>query len=129
MATVSERSLTDLASEILSDVQRLVRDEVRLARVEITESIRDATQGITWMAVAGVLAFLGVAFIGVAVFEALFSALPGWAAGLITAAVFLVLGGIAFFVGRSRLRASSLVPRETVRTLEEDREWIERRTR
>mgnify|MGYP000377394082 CR=1 FL=1 len=64
MAEVRESSLTGLVSEIMGDVQRLVRDEVQLARVEITESIRELLVGATALAVAGLLAYLGLAFIG-----------------------------------------------------------------
>ena len=126
---VRERSLPELLSEIMSDVQRLVRDEVQLARAELTRGLRELAVGAASFVVAGILGLFGVAFIGVAIFYALFLAMPGWAAGLVTAALFLILAGIAFYVGRSRLKPSELVPEETIRTLEEDREWIARHGR
>ncbi len=129
MEEVRERSLTDLVAEIMRDLQRLVRDEVRLARTEISESIADVAMGAAALGVAAVMAFLGVAFIGVAVFFALLLALPGWASGLLVAAGFFILAAIAFFVGRSQLKMSRLRPEQTIRSLEEDREWLESRLR
>lgn len=126
---VRERSVPELVGEIMGDVQRLLRDEVRLARAEVSHSIREAAVGAAGMIAAGILALLGIAFIGVAVFYALFLALPGWAAGLITAAIFFGLAVLAYLVGRSRLKPSELRPDQTIRTLEEDREWLERRAR
>ncbi|MDI7275917.1 MAG: phage holin family protein [Anaerolineae bacterium] len=129
MEEVRERPLSELVGEIAGDVQRLLRDEVRLARAEISESIADVVQGVAAMGAAAVLALLGIAFIGVAAFFALLLALPGWASGLIVAAGFLILAAIAFFVGRSQLRPSRLRPEQTIRSLEEDREWLESRLR
>jgi uncharacterized membrane protein YqjE len=129
MEEVRERSLTDLVAEIMRDLQRLVRDEVRLARTEISESIADVATGAAALGVAAVMAFLGVAFIGVAAFFALLLALPGWASGLLVAAGFFILAAIAFFVGRSQLKMSRLRPEQTIRSLEEDREWLESRLR
>lgn len=129
MAEVRESSLTGLVGEIMGDVQRLVRDEVRLARVEITESIRELLVGAVALAAAGLLAYLGLAFIGVAVFAALAGPLAGWAAALLVALGFFILAGIAYVVGRSRFKPSTLRPEQTIRSLEEDREWLERRVR
>lgn len=126
---IRERPLTDLVGEIMGDVQRLVRDEVKLARAEITRSIQQVAVGAAAIAIAAALGYLGVLFIGFAVFWAIFLAIPGWAAALAVAVGFFILAGIALFVGYQRLKPSRLAPRETLETLEEDREWLERRVR
>lgn len=124
-----ERSLTDLVGEISGDIQRLIRDEVRLARVEFTQNLQEAAVGFAGLAVAAAMAYLGVAFTGVAVFFAIFLAIPGWAAGLAVAVGFFILAALAFVVGRQRLRPSRLRPEQTIESLEEDREWLERHVR
>ena len=124
-----ERSLTDLVGEISGDIQRLIRDEVRLARVELTQNLREAAVGFAGLAVAAAMAYLGVAFTGVAVFFAIFLAIPGWAAGLAVAVGFFILAALAFVVGRQRLKPSRLRPEQTIESLEEDREWLERHVR
>jgi uncharacterized membrane protein YqjE len=126
---VRERSLTDLVEEIMGDVQRLIRQEVRLARVELTESLRQLALGVVGLVVAAALAYLGIWFAGLAVFFAIFLAVPGWAAGLAVAAGFLILAAFAFALGYQRLRLTQLKPGETIESLEEDREWLERRVR
>ncbi len=124
-----ERPLSDLVGEISGDVQRLVRDEIRLARVELTQNIRGAIIGVAGIAIAGALAYLGIWYVGLAVFWAIFLAIPGWAAALSVAVGFFILAGLAFLVGRSRLRPSELLPEQTIESLEEDREWLQRRGR
>ncbi len=128
-AEVRERSLPELLGEITGDVQRLVRDELRLARIELTRNLREAAVGAGLIGVAGALAFIGVWFVAMAIFFALFLVIPGWAAGLVTAAFFLILAGGALLIGRSRLRPSEIVPEQTIRSLQEDREWLEREIR
>lgn len=126
---VGERSVPDLVGEILGDVRRLVRDEVRLARVEITQSLRQAAVGAAGLVVAAALAYLGVWFLGLAVFWAIFLAIPGWAAGLAVAFGFFILAGLALLIGYQLLKPSRLRPEQTIESLEEDREWLERHTR
>lgn len=128
-AEVRERSLTDLVGEIGSDAQRLIRDEIRLARAELTQNLREAALGLAGVVVAGAMAYLGIWFVGLAVFWAIFLAIPGWAAALSVAVGYFIVAGIALLVARSRLKPSQLRPDQTIETLEEDREWLERRGR
>jgi uncharacterized membrane protein YqjE len=121
--------VSELVGEITGDVQRLVRDEIRLARIELTQSLREGAIGAAGLVVAGAMAYLGVWFVGLAVFWAIFLAIPGWAASLSVAAGFFIIAGIALLYGRSRLKPSQLRPEQTIETLEEDREWLERRIR
>lgn len=129
MEEVRERPLSELLGEITSDVQRLIRDEVRLARMELMRNAREAAIGAAGLAVAAAMAYLGVWFLGLAVFFAIFLAIPGWAAGLSVSVGFFIIAALAFIVGRRMLRPSELRPEQTIQTLEEDREWLERRIR
>jgi len=126
---VRERSLSDLMGELSGDIQRLIRDELRLARVELRQSLRGAAMGLGSMALAGAMAYLGIWFIGLAVFWAIFLAIPGWAAALAVAVGYFIVAALAFMIGRQRLKPSELKPEQTIETLEEGREWLERRVR
>ncbi len=129
MAEVRERPVGELLGEITGDVQRLIRDEIRLARVELRQSLRDVAIGAAGFAIAGAMAYLGIWFLGLAAFWAIFLAIPGWAASLSVAVGFFLLAAAAFVVGRRRLKPSQLRPEQTIESLEEDREWLERRVR
>lgn len=123
---VREPSVTDLVSEIVKDVQRLIRDEIRLARAEITRNLQQAAIGAGAVAIAGVFGLLAVAFVGVALFYALALVIPLWAAGLTVVGFYAILAGVALLLARSRLSPSRLVPEQTIESLEEDREWLGR---
>jgi len=126
MEEVREPPVTDLVREILGDVQRLIRDEVRLARTEMMQSLQQAALGLGAVAVAGVFGLLAIAFVGVAVFYALALVIPLWAAGLVVVGFYSALALVALLFARNRLRPSRLRPEQTIESLQEDREWLER---
>lgn len=101
----AERTLPELTMDLASQVGDLMRNEVRLARAEAIESVKDMGGGI-------VRAALGVALAGAAVSLGLFALayalgeiMPMWAGALIGAAV----GGvIAYVLIKSGLKAASV---------------------
>lgn len=101
----AERSLPQLTADLASQVSDLFRHEVRLARAEALENMRQMGDGI-------VRAALGVALAGAAVTLGLFAlayalgeVMPMWAAALVGAA----LGGtIAYILIKSGLKAASM---------------------
>ena len=128
--TDGRRSLAGLLRELAEGGTHLVRQEVRLVKVEVTTALSSIGAGTARVATGGVLIVLGTLalFVGVIL-------LAGdqwlrdryWLAALI---VTLVVGGLAAFLalrGRRALTAERLIPDETVATLEEDKEWLKRR--
>jgi hypothetical protein len=101
----AERTLSELTVDLASQVGDLMRNEVRLARAEAMEGVKDMGGGI-------VRAAVGVAFAGAAVSLGLFAlayalgeTMPMWAAALIGA----VIGGIlAYVLIKSGLKAASV---------------------
>jgi len=126
MEQVREPSVSDIVGHMLGDIQRLIRDEVRLARIEMLENLRGAAMGLAAVGLAAVFGLLAIAFLGVAVFYALALVIPLWAAGLTTVGFYALLAGATLLLARSRLRPSSLIPEQTIETLREGREWLER---
>src|SRR5690606_14355465 len=95
-----ERSLSELIEDATAQVSRLVRDEIRLARVEIAEKAGGVAKG-TGLAGAGALLALygGVALTAAAVL-ALALVLPEWAAALIVGVALLAVGGVLALAGK-----------------------------
>jgi membrane protein implicated in regulation of membrane protease activity len=102
----------------MADMSTLIRNEIELAKTEISRSAKKAGVGVAMFAVAGVLlAFAGIYFF-VAVAEAIALALPRWAAfGIVTVALALV-AGMAAFVGL-RLLKKIEKPERTMESLRE----------
>ena len=121
--TREDESLGDLFSRLTAGLSRLVRDEVELAKVEITSAVRNArTAGLS----IGAAGFLGLmAFILLS-----FAAAWGLAEVVATGVAFLIVGGaygllalVLVGVGRPRMKAVKPVPEQTVETLKEDVAW------
>jgi hypothetical protein len=116
-------SLGDLVSKLTEDVSRLVRDEVQLAKVEISHTVDNLkTAGIS-IGVAGVLGLMAFVMLS-------FAAAWGLAGVVPTGVAFLIVGGAYGLValallalGRQRLKTAKPVPEQTVETLKEDVAW------
>jgi uncharacterized membrane protein YqjE len=111
-------SIGALVQSAMADMSTLVRNEIELAKTEISRSAKKAGVSVAMFAVAGVLlAFAGIYFF-VAVAEAIALALPRWAAfGIVTVALALV-AGMAAFVGL-RLLKKIEKPERTMESLRE----------
>jgi len=124
-----ERPLGEVAKELTSDLSLLVRQEIQLARAELTDQGKAAAPAgarFGGAAVAGLCA-LGAMTAFLVLVLSLF--LDAWLAALI---VTLVLGAVAFVLvrqGRQILaRAMARPPlEETIDTVKEDVEWAKTR--
>jgi uncharacterized membrane protein YqjE len=52
MMTDPDTGIPDLVRRLTQDSKRLVTDEVRLAKIEMQDSLKRATKGVLWMALA-----------------------------------------------------------------------------
>jgi uncharacterized membrane protein YqjE len=120
-SVASTPSTGELVSRISEQVSQLVRDELRLARAELTEKGKKAGVAGGLYGGAGLIALYGVAAFVAAAILALAAPLPGWAAALIVGAVLFVMAGVAAVLGRREAaQASPPLPQEAVAGLKED---------
>jgi hypothetical protein len=116
-------SLGDLFSRLTADVSKLMRDEVQLAKVELTGTLQTArTAGVSFGA-AGLLGGVSFLMLSFAAAWGLAEVLPVGVAFLIVGAVYGVVALAAAALGRQRLKAVQPVPEQTVETLKEDVAW------
>jgi hypothetical protein len=116
-----DASTADLVKLAAEQISRLVRDELQLARAEMSGKARRFGTGAGYVGVAGALALYGVAALITTVILLLALVLPAWAASLIVAVVLLAIGGVLALVGRDQLRrASPPTPEETLGSVRAD---------
>ncbi|MCW2637988.1 MAG: hypothetical protein JWP76_294 [Dactylosporangium sp.] len=114
----STAELVKLASEQIS---HLVRDELRLAQVEISRKGKQAGIGAGMLGGAGVMALYGGAALLATVVLLLALVMPAWLAALIVGVVLLFIAGGMAMIGRARVkRATPPVPERAVDSLKED---------
>ncbi|MFF5407489.1 phage holin family protein [Streptomyces misionensis] len=121
-------STGELVNRATEQLSRLLRQEVALAKAELTEKGKRAGRGGGLLGAAGALAYVGLIVLAGAATAALRLVLPLWAAALVVAvALFLVAAALAV-AGRAQLRrAGSPVPERTIGSVKADVDVIKER--
>jgi uncharacterized membrane protein YqjE len=119
--TTRERPTGELVKDLSTQVSTLVRQELELAKVELTAKGKQAGIGAGMFGGAGVFALYGVGALVACAIIALATAVAAWLSALIVALVLFAVAGVLALVGRSRTqRAVPPVPEQTVETVKED---------
>lgn len=116
-----DRPTGELVKDLSTQVSTLVRQELELAKVELTAKGKQAGIGAGMLGGAGLFALYGVGALVATAILALSTAVDAWLAALIVAVVLFAVAGVMALMGRSRARrAGPPVPEQTVATVKED---------
>jgi len=131
MQTVrDDRSLGDLFAELTRETSKLVRQEVALAKTEMTQKASAVGKDIGFLAAGGAVLYAGFLALLAAVILALVGlGLPAWVAALVVGLVVAGVGGYLVQRGLTALRRTNMAPQQTLDTLKEDTEWAKQQTR
>lgn len=118
------RSLGDLFSDLTREVTTLVRNEVSLARVEMSAKISRAARHAGTLALGAVVALAGLFTLAASLVLVLVRAgMPAWGAALLVGLGLAAFGGVLAMRALSALRQEDLAPTETIQTLKETTAW------
>ena len=123
------RSLGELFSELAQETSTLVRQEVNLAKTELSKKASTAGKHVGVLAAGGALAYAGLLAILAGVIALLNDIMPLWAASLLVGIVVAVGGYILVRRGLDALKREDFAPRETIETLKEDQRWAKDQTK
>lgn len=124
----AERPTSELLADLSGQVSRLVRDEMRLARLEMTRKGKAAGAGAGLLGGSGIIALYGVGCLLACAIIALSGVLSAWLAALIIGAALLVVSALAALIGKSRLSsATPPLPEQAVGDVRADVEEIKER--
>jgi uncharacterized membrane protein YqjE len=132
MATGSDRvrdqsngdSAGELVRRLSEDVSTLVRQEVELAKAELTEKGRKAGRGAGMFGGAGLFGGFAFAALTTALILALAEGMDAWLAALIVAVVYAGVAGVMAITGKQKIEeAAPPQPEQTVETIKEDVQW------
>jgi hypothetical protein len=119
-----QRSLGELFKELATDTGLLVRKEVELAKTEMAGKAKVAAKDGAMIAGGGVLAYYASFLLLAALVLALGTIMPLWASALIVGVVLAASAGVLAFIGVKKLKKVDPAPRETIRTLQENKLWL-----
>ncbi len=119
--TENQQSMASLVSGIISDAQKLIRQELELARQEVRQEWTKARDAALSMAIAaGAAFFAALLFLfGLVYLLAAVTPVPAWGWFLIGALLLGIGAGILFFTGKQKADEVSVIPPRTAETLKE----------
>ena len=125
-----DRSLGELFADLARESSTLLRQEVQLAKTELSQKASQLGKDAASVAIGGLVAYAGLLAILAALIIGLAAAgLPWWAAALL---VGLVVAGIGYALiqrGLTALKREDLTPRKTIESLQEDAQWAKEQVR
>ena len=135
MPVAEERSLGQILRELRDESSQLLRKEVQLAKVEMSEKASRVGTNLGELAVGGGVAFAGALALLAAVVFGLTSLLsqlmsPGvavWLAPLIVGTVLAVIGYGMIKKAVAALKQERMAPTQTTESLKENKEWLKSR--
>jgi uncharacterized membrane protein YqjE len=128
-AELRERGLGELLKQLSEETTRLVRQEIELAKAELTQKTRQAGIGAGLFGAAGAVGFLALAALTTCLILALDAAMPAWLAALIVAVVYGAVAAVLAMRGRAKVKqATPPVPEQTIETVKEDVQWAKTQT-
>jgi membrane protein len=119
------RSVAELLGLLSQQTQTLVRDEIRLAMLELQRKGKRAGIGAGLVGGSGVVALYGVAALAAAGILGLATVVDGWLAALIVAGALFALAAVLALTGKSEIRqAVPPVPEEAIESAKQDVEAV-----
>lgn len=129
-------SIADLLRDLRNETSTLFRQEVQLAKTEMTEKATRVGRNLAYLAVGGLIAYLGAAFLLVGLMYLVHwgltaagveEVISAWIAAL---AIGIIVGAIGYALVQkaiSTLKHESVMPEQTVQSLQENRQWAQQK--
>jgi hypothetical protein len=125
-----DRSLGELFSDLTRDTSELLREEVALAKAELSQKAAHIGKDLGFLAAGGAVAYAGFLALVAALIIGLGQlGLTWWLSALIVGLLVAGLGAYLVFQGLENLKHEELAPQQTIQTLKEDAEWAKAQTK
>ena len=120
-AATPEHSTGELVKMVTEQVSVLVRDELKLAQLEMGTKAKQAGKGMGMLGGGGLIALYGVACLIACVIIAISHSLQAWLSALIVGAALLLTAAVLAVLGRSHVRkATPPMPTQAVDSVKTD---------
>jgi len=117
-------STGELVKQLGEQVSELIRQELELAKTELTAKAKTAGTGAGILGGAGVVALLALGSLTACLILLLSKAMDAWVAALIITVIYGAIAGAIAVMGRDRVKEGvPPTPEQTVETVKEDVQW------
>jgi len=125
-----DKSLSDLVQDLSRQTSTLIRQEMRLAQVELTEKGRHASKGAGMFGGAGLIALYGVGALIAAAILGLATVLEPWIAAAAVGVGLLLIAGILALTGKKEIEeATPPKPELAIESVQRDVDTVKARAR
>jgi uncharacterized membrane protein YqjE len=123
-----EKSIGELVSQLSTETSTLIKQEMALARAELTEQGKRAGKGAGMLGGAGVAGLLTLGALTATLIALLDTAMATWLAALIVTVIWAAVAGVLALQGRNKIQEATPPAPQTVETVKEDVRWAKTRT-
>jgi MFS family permease len=127
---VEDRPVAELVRQLSDQTTTLVRQEIELAKAEMTAKGKQVGIGAGAFGGAGLIGLYAVGAITACLILALSTAVAGWLAALIVGVVYAAIAGVLALIGKKKTQAGAPpVPERAISSTKEDVEWAKTRAK
>ena len=121
-----QRGLGELFHDLSDETKRLIRQEVELAKTEVTEKVTFAAKNASMIGAGALVAYTGVQILLAALIIGIGHAIGFGFAALIVGVVVFAVGGIVAYTGINHFKSTSIAPKQTATQIQETKQWLAR---
>ena len=123
-----EKSIGELVKELSSETSTLIKQEMALARAELTEQGKRAGAGAGMLGGAGAAGLLALGALTATLIALLDTFMATWLAALIVTVIWAAVAGVLALQGKNKIKEATPPAPQTVETVKEDVRWAKTRT-
>ena len=124
-----DRSMAEILKDIIGNVQKIVRGEVRLAKQEVKAEAVKAWNSARMLMVGWILALFAAGYVLLGIVYALALAIPAWAAAGAVGIVLAIAAAASISAGLNRWKLVHPAPEKTIETIKENVQWMKNQAR
>ena len=129
------RSIGNLIKDLKNDAAQLLRDEIALARTELSSSMSRGLRNLALLLTGALIGLLAaqallvtlIAGVIVVLLDVTGRNMALWLAPLVVGLALAIIAAICIWVGKQRLSKLSITPRQTTETMRETQQWLRTR--
>jgi len=127
---LEDRPMAELVRQLSDQTTTLVRQEIELAKAEMTAKGKQVGMGAGAFGGAGLVGLYAVGALTACLILALSTAVAGWLAALIVGVVYAAIAGVLALIGKKKTQAGAPpVPERAISSTKEDVEWAKTRAK
>jgi Putative Actinobacterial Holin-X, holin superfamily III len=125
-ASLAAEPVRSLLRQLLKDLSTLCRQEMALAKADLSGSLCAVRRSIAVLVIGGAVLFSGLLALLSAAILALGTIMPMWLAALVVGVTVVILGGVLLKVGQTGVGTARLTPVTSKESLRRDRDLLVR---